>query len=146
MGEVILNEDCIQLMSQFEGITGAGSRDCIIDNRNNRLILVINTGEMGKAIGKQGISIKNASDVMGKRIEVVEYSSNPEEFIRNCFLPAQVISVEIEEDSDTGDKIALVDVREDDRGIAIGKAGKNIFKAKTLAQRQHDIADVQLVQ
>ena len=31
-------------------------------------------------------------------------------------------------------------------GLAIGKAGKNIFKAKILAQRQHDIADVQLVQ
>ncbi|MDD1673522.1 MAG: NusA-like transcription termination signal-binding factor, partial [Methanomicrobiales archaeon] len=31
-----------------------------------------------------------------------------------------------------------------DRGIAIGKDGKNIFKAKKLAQRQHDITDVKL--
>lgn len=146
MGEIILNEDCLQLMSQFEGLTGAGSRDCIIDDRNDRLILVINSGEMGKAIGKQGVSIKNASDMLGKRIEVVEYSHNPEQFIRNCFLPAQVISVEIEEDDETGDRIAHVDVREEDRGIAIGKAGKNIFKAKKLAQRQHDISDIQLVQ
>jgi N utilization substance protein A len=36
-------------------------------------------------------------------------------------------------------------VRDEDKGIAIGKEGKNIFKAKRLAQRQHNIADVRLV-
>ncbi|MDT8358531.1 MAG: NusA-like transcription termination signal-binding factor [Methanomicrobiaceae archaeon] len=146
MAEIVLNEDCLRLMSQFESITGAGSRDCIIDDRNERLIFVINQGEMGRAIGKQGMSIKNASDVMGKRIEVVEYSGDPEQFIRNCFLPAQVKSIEIRPNEDTGDLIAYVDVREEDRGIAIGKAGKNIFKAKRLAQRQHDVADILLLQ
>jgi N utilization substance protein A len=145
MGEVILNEQCLQLMSQFEGITGAGSRDCIIDERNERIIFVINPGDMGRAIGKQGSSIKNASDMLGKRIELVEYSDDPEQFIKNCFLPAQVISVTMTEDEE-GNQIALVEVREEDRGIAIGKGGKNIYKAKQLAKRQHGIDDVQLEQ
>jgi N utilization substance protein A len=39
-----------------------------------------------------------------------------------------------------------VEVRDEDRGIAIGKDGKNIFKAKKLSQRQHNIADVQILQ
>ncbi|KQC04630.1 MAG: transcription elongation factor NusA [Methanoculleus sp. SDB] len=145
MGEVILTEQTLQLMAQFEEITGAGSRDCIIDERNERLIFVINPGEMGRAIGKQGSSIKKASDILGKRIEVVEYSNDLEQFLKNCFLPAQVLSIEFEERED-GERVALVDVREEDRGIAIGKAGKNIFKAKQLVRRQYDIADVQLVQ
>jgi len=145
MGEVILNEESLQLMSQFEELTGAGSRDCIIDERNERLIFVINPGDMGRAIGKRGASIKNASEVMGRRIEVVEYSSDVEQFLRNCFLPANVTSVEITEDEE-GEDIALIDVSEEDRGLAIGKSGKNIFKAKQLAERQHGIADVQLVQ
>ncbi|ACL17462.1 NusA-like transcription termination signal-binding factor [Methanosphaerula palustris] len=144
MGEVLLTEDCMRLISQFESLTGAGSRDCVIDDRNERIIYVINPGEMGLAIGKKGASIKKASDVMGKRIEVVEYSDDPEQFIKNCFLPAQVVSVEFEE-SEEG-PVAHVEVREEDRGIAIGKEGKNIFKAKRLSQRQHDIADVQLEQ
>ena len=134
----------MHLISQFESLTGAGSRDCVIDDRNERIIYVINPGEMGLAIGKKGASIKKASDVMGKRIEVVEYSDDPEQFIKNCFLPAQVVSVEFEE-SEEG-PVAHVEVREEDRGIAIGKEGKNIFKAKRLSQRQHDIADVQLEQ
>ena len=132
-------------MSEFEHLTGAGSRDCIIDERNERLIFVINPGEMGRAIGKQGSSIKKASDELGKRIEVVEYSDDAEQFLRNCFLPARVTSVSFEEDEE-GDLVAFIDVVEEDRGIAIGKAGKNIFKAKCLAERQHDILDVQLVQ
>ena len=93
MVEVKLTEDCMRLISQFESLTGAGSRDCVVDERNARLIFVINPGDMGLAIGKKGASIKKASEVMGKKIEVVEYNSNPEQFIKNCFLPAQVTSI-----------------------------------------------------
>jgi N utilization substance protein A len=143
MSEIVLTEDCMRLISQFERLTGAGSRDCVIDDRNNRLIFVVNPGEMGLAIGKKGASIKKAMEVMDKKIEVVEYSTSPEQFLKNCFLPAQVTVVEFEE-SDDG-QIAHIEVREEDRGIAIGKEGKNIFKAKKLALRQHNIADVILV-
>ncbi|MBR6011006.1 MAG: KH domain-containing protein, partial [Methanomicrobium sp.] len=38
-----------------------------------------------------------------------------------------------------------VDIVEEDRGIAIGKGGKNIFKANKLAERQHDIVSVQIL-
>ena len=143
MPEVVLNEDCMRLISQFERLTGAGSKDCVIDDRNERVIFVINPGEMGLAIGKKGASIKKAAEVIGKKIEGVEYNPNPEQFLRNCFLPAQVTGIEFE--TIDGEQIAHVEVRDDHRGIAIGKEGKNIFKAKKLAQRQHNIADVQLV-
>ncbi len=145
MPQVTLTEECMRLISQFESLTGAGSRDCIVDNRNERIIFVINPGDMGLAIGKSGSSIKKASDVMGKRIEVVEYSADPGQFLRNCFLPAQVTDIDFDTNEED-QQVALIEVRDEDRGLAIGKAGKNIFKAKVLAQRQHDIADVQLVQ
>lgn len=144
MPEVVLTEDCMRLISQFESLTGAGSRDCVIDERNGRLIFVVNPGDMGLAIGKKGASIKKASETMGKKIEVVEYNSNVEQFIRNCFLPAQVTSIKIE--GEPGQQTVTVDVRTEDRGIAIGKEGKNIFKAKKLALRQHNIADIQILQ
>ncbi|MBP1929386.1 N utilization substance protein A [Methanolinea mesophila] len=142
MAEVVLTEDCMRLISQFERLTGAGSRDCVIDERNNRIIFVINPGEMGLAIGKSGSSIKKAMEVMGKRIEVVEYASNAEQFLKNCFLPAKVLNVDLEGNDD--EKVAYITVADEDRGIAIGKEGKNIFKAKKLAQRQYNIADVLL--
>lgn len=144
MPEVKLTEDCMRLISQFESLTGAGSRDCVVDERNGRLIFVVNPGDMGLAIGKKGASIKKASEAMGKKIEVVEYNSNVEQFIRNCFLPAQVTAMKFE--GEPGQQTVTVEVRDEDRGIAIGKEGKNIFKAKKLALRQHDVADVQILQ
>jgi N utilization substance protein A len=144
MVEVKLTEDCMRLISQFESLTGAGSRDCVVDDRNARLIFVVNPGDMGLAIGKKGASIKKASEVMGKKIEVVEYNSNVEQFLKNCFLPAQVTSILFEGEGDQ--QTATVEVRDEDRGIAIGKDGKNIFKAKKLSLRQHNIADVQILQ
>jgi len=144
MVEVKLTEDCMRLISQFESLTGAGSRDCVVDDRNERLIFVVNPGDMGLAIGKKGASIKKASEVMGKKIEVVEYNSNPEQFLKNCFLPAKVTTIVFSGEEDA--RSATVDVSDEDRGIAIGKNGKNIFKAKKLAQRQHNIADVQILQ
>jgi len=122
MAEVKLTEDCMRLISQFESLTGAGSRDCVMDDRNGRLIFVVNPGDMGLAIGKKGASIKKASEVMGKKIEVVEYNSNPEQFIKNCFLPAKVTSVIFE--GEPGAQSVTVDVPDEDRGIAIGKDGK----------------------
>ena len=145
MPQVVLTEECMRLISQFESLTGAGSRDCVVDNRNERIIFVINPGDMGLAIGKSGSSIKKASEVMGKRIEVVEYSMDPAQFLRNCFLPAQVTGVDFDTNEED-QQVACIEVRDEDRGLAIGKAGKNIFKAKVLALRQHDIADVQLMQ
>jgi N utilization substance protein A len=67
---------------------------------------------------------------MGRKIEVVEYSTDATQFLKNCFLPAQVTSVEFENDEETGEPVAHIEVRDEDRGIAIGKEGKNIFKAK----------------
>jgi N utilization substance protein A len=146
MGGVVLNEQSLQLMAQFEELTGAGSRDCIVDDQNDRLIFVINPGDMGRAIGKKGATIKSVSETLGKRVEVVEYSSDPAQFLKNCFLPAKVLDVDIRdgEEEDDDQRVAYVDIPEEDRGLAIGKAGKNIIKAKQLAQRQHDIADVKL--
>jgi N utilization substance protein A len=144
MGGVVLNEQSLQLMAQFEELTGAGSRDCIVDDQNDRLIFVINPGDMGRAIGKRGVTIKSVMDTLGKRIEVVEYSTDPEQFLKNCFLPAKVLDVDIRDEDEDDGRVAYVDVEEEDRGLAIGKAGKNIIKAKQLAMRQHDIDDVKL--
>ncbi|MCP1662376.1 MAG: NusA-like transcription termination signal-binding factor [Methanocalculus sp. MSAO_Arc1] len=144
MSEITLDEDCMRLISQFESLTGAGARDCVIDARHDRVIFIINPGEMGLAIGKKGASIRKASEALDRRVEVVEYSDDLIQFIRNCFLPAQVMSIEIEGEDDS--RVAQIEVREDDRGLAIGKEGKNILKAKQLLRRQFDIGDVEILQ
>jgi N utilization substance protein A len=82
--------------------------------------------------------------VLGKRIEMVEYAETPEEFIINIFKPAEV--VRIERNAENGPMNVFVKQRSD-LGIAIGKSGCNIEKARTLSRRffGFEIGEVLLV-
>jgi N utilization substance protein A len=113
-------------------LTKSTANDCVIDDRFDRVIYVISPGDMGLAIGKKGDNIKRLQNVLGKRIEMVEYDDNIEIFIANIFKPAEVVG--IERGPENGPINVIVRQRSD-LGIAIGKAGCNIEKARTLCRR-----------
>jgi transcription termination/antitermination protein NusA len=113
-------------------LTKSTALDCVIDDRFDRVIYVIRPGDMGLAIGKKGDNIRRLQGVLGKRIEMVEYAEKPEDFLVNIFKPAEVIGI----DHGTGDGPVNVFVKQrSDLGIAIGKAGCNIEKARILCRR-----------
>ena len=113
-------------------LTKATALDCVIDDRFDRVIYVIRPGDMGLAIGKKGENIRRLQNVLGKRIEMVEYAETPDTFIANIFKPAEVVRTEQAE----GNGPVNVFVRQrSDLGIAIGKAGCNIEKARILCRR-----------
>ncbi|WP_456328411.1 NusA-like transcription termination signal-binding factor [Archaeoglobus sp.] len=134
---VKLSEESIRYLTLFESLTGASIKDCIV--QDDKVIFVVKKGDMGLAIGKGGINVERAREIIGKKIELIEHSDNPEEFIANIFKPIKV-NVKIIEKG--GKKIAIVSVNPQYKGLVIGKGGKNINKAKELAKRHHDIDDV----
>ena len=113
-------------------LTKATALDCIIDDRFDRVIYVIRPGDMGLAIGKKGDNIRRLQNVLGKRIEMVEFAETADSFITNIFKPAEVTGVE--HSTATGPVNVFVRQRSD-LGIAIGKAGCNIEKARVLCRR-----------
>jgi len=129
----------IRFISLFESITGAVARDCIIDEE--RIIFIVKQGNIGLAIGKKGINIKRVRDFLRKPIEVVEFAQSPENFIKNTLAPARIQLITVSERRD-GKKVAMVTVNDQDRGIAIGKNGKNVARARLLARRHYNIEDV----
>ena len=113
-------------------LTKSTALDCIIDDRFDRIIYIVKQGDMGLAIGKKGENIKRLQNVLGKRVEMVEYSEDRDEFVTNIFKPAEVDRVE--QDATTGQLNVYV-TRKSDLGIAIGKGGCNIEKARLLTRR-----------
>ena len=134
----------LQFISLFESITGATVRDCIIDDENNRVIYVVKEGEAGIAIGKRGKNIILLEKMTGKKHEVIEFSDNPAAFIRNALRPARLREIRITQRTD-GKKIAVVSVDPRDKGIAIGKNGKNAERIRFLAKRYFDISNVSIL-
>ena len=140
MTEVKLTTEGIRYIALFESLTGAIARDCYVDDENDRVIFVVKKGDMGLAIGKNGNSINRVKKSIGKHIEIVEYSDDVDEFVANALQPVFVKKVHVVAKENR--KLAYVEVMSKDRGIAIGKNGRNIQKAKVLAQRHYGLEDV----
>lgn len=139
MSEVRLNTDCIRYIALFESLTGAQARDCYEDTEG-RLIFVVKNGDMGSAIGRGGEHINRVTKSIGKHIEIVEHSDDPAEFVKNAFHPISTKKVDVVNKDDK--RIAYVEVLTKEKGLAIGRDGKNIDKIKKICRRHHNIDDV----
>ena len=142
--EIKLTSDELRLMSLFQSVTSATARDCILDEKMDRVIFVVNKGQMGLAIGKGGSTIKQLQNVVAKKIELVEFSDDAAEFIRNMLNAEMVNDVRISDRSD-GSKQAVVTVDPRKKGAVVGREGRNAEKARLLAKRYFQITNVQIV-
>ncbi|MEM3627897.1 MAG: NusA-like transcription termination signal-binding factor [Candidatus Bathyarchaeia archaeon] len=133
----------MRYIALFESITGASVKDCIVDEEQGRVIFVVNEGQIGVAIGKGGRNIRTLESMTGKKHEIIEYSEDPVQFIKNALKPAIVKEVRLTERTD-GKRIAVVTVNPRDKGVAIGKNGRNAERLRFLAKRYFDIQNVSI--
>lgn len=90
---------------------------------------------VGTFVGGRGIRVQAVMNEIGERekIDIVTWSDNASEFIREALSPAEINKVEID------DKKAKVYVTEDQQSIAIGKQGQNVRLASKLTGYDIDI-------
>jgi len=133
----------MRYIALFESITGASVKDCIINEEQSRVIFVVKQGEIGVAIGKGGRNIHTLERMTSKKHEIIEYSEDPVQFIKNALKPAMVREIRITERPD-GRKTAVVAVHPKDKGVAIGKNGRNAERLRFLAKRYFQIQNVSI--
>lgn len=136
MGAKLTSEE-MGYMTIFEDITKATVKDCI--KNKDEIIFVVKKGDIGLAIGKKGVSVNKVKKVLGKRIEIIEHSDDPVEFVKKLFHSFRVEDIQM---SENGTKVVKMYVDERDKNMAIGMRGKNLQKMKMLAKRYHDIEDI----
>ena len=139
--KIKLTSDELRLMSLFQSITSVTARDCVVDEKMDRVIFIVNKGQMGLAIGKGGMTIRQLQNVVAKKVELVEYSDDASDFVRNILNPQMVNEVRITQRTD-GSKQAVVLVDAKRKGVVVGKEGRNAEKARLLAKRYFQISNV----
>lgn len=141
--EIRLTPEEMRYISLFQDITKAAVKDCIIDQENNRIIFLVDSKDMGMAIGKNGLNVRKLKNSLGKDVEIVAYSDNLDDMVKFLMAPARVRSIRLV-NSDSK-KSVYVTVDPQDKGIAIGRSGKNVVRAKLILKRYMDIDNVVIV-
>ncbi|MGC8961446.1 MAG: NusA-like transcription termination signal-binding factor, partial [Candidatus Bathyarchaeia archaeon] len=107
---------------------------------NDRIIFVAKQGDMGLAIGKRGKNVGLLRKLLGKPVEIVEYSDSPDQLVKNSLAPARIRSVRMAEKP--GKRILIIEVDPKDKALAIGRNGKTIEKTRMLVKRYFQIDHV----
>lgn len=91
---------------------------------------------VGSCVGMRGIRIQNiVNELNGEKIDVVQWSPDPKDFIANALSPAQVVEVHLNDH----DHAAQVIVPDKQLSLAIGKEGQNVRLAAKLTGWRIDI-------
>ncbi|WP_326652958.1 MULTISPECIES: transcription termination factor NusA [unclassified Streptomyces] len=91
----------------------------------------------GACIGPMGARVRNVmAELLGEKIDIVDWSDDPAEMVANALSPARVSKVEV---VDLGARSARVTVPDYQLSLAIGKEGQNARLAARLTGWRIDI-------
>jgi transcription termination/antitermination protein NusA len=91
----------------------------------------------GACIGPMGSRVRNVmTELHGEKIDIVDYSADPAEFVAHALSPARVSKVNV---VDLAGRVAQVIVPDYQLSLAIGKEGQNVRLAARLTGWRIDI-------
>ncbi|WP_088224801.1 transcription termination factor NusA [Desulfosporosinus sp. FKB] len=95
-----------------------------------------NVDPVGACVGPKGTRVQTiVTELKGEKIDIVNFSTDPHEFVANALSPAKVVGVYPK----TNEKVAVVVVPDYQLSLAIGKEGQNARLAAKLTGWKIDI-------
>ncbi len=113
----------------------------IVREPNGRTKIAVRSNDrdidaVGACVGMRGMRVQAiVQELRGEKIDIVEYSEDPEVFIRNALSPAKVSRITINKEENH----MTIIVADDQMSLAIGKKGQNVRLAAKLAKWKIDI-------
>jgi len=125
----------------LEQDAGVQALDVLVDSEN--LVFVVKSEDLGRAIGKNASNIARMERKFGRKVDFVEYSENLDGFLKNLFKPVKLESIQLSENA--GGQSAVLRVDSQNKGLAIGKGGSKINRARELAKRHFGVVELKLL-
>ncbi len=102
---------------------------------------------VGSLVGQRGVRVSTVmSELGGEKIDIIEWSPDPIDFIEDALSPAQVLDIKIEAEPDPEANErghAIAEVMADQQSLAIGRGGQNVRLAAKLTGWKIDIVSTQ---
>jgi N utilization substance protein A len=96
---------------------------------------------VGSLVGQRGVRVSTVmSELGGEKIDIIEWSPEPVEFIEDALSPAQVLNIKVITEPDAENRGHVeVEVSPDQQSLAIGRGGQNVRLAAKLTGWKIDI-------
>ena len=137
MTRIRYDVDQMKTMALFESITRSSLKDMI--KKEESILFVVMPGHIGKAIGKQAVNVKKLERVLNKKVRIIEYHPELEDFIKNLIMPLKAADIMIDE--------KVVTIRSPDtktRGYLIGRAASTLRANEEIVKRYFDIKEIKI--
>jgi len=138
MVDIKLTDTLLRNMMTFRKITGSEAKDCIVGE--TKIVFLVKNGDLGKAIGKNMRNLQRLKTHFKMNVDLIEHVPDPVQFVKKIFHDYKTGEVNIEEKN--GKQILTLKVSRVDKGLIIGKSGRNLRIAKDLMKRYCSIDDV----
>ncbi len=138
MMKIKYDAQLIKLMSFFESATHARLRDCLIDG--NGVLTFVVADNIGLAIGKNGATAKRLESSLKRKLKIVAFSEDLEQFIRNLIAPLKIRGIERKED-----KTVVITPEPESRGYIIGRAASSLRNYESIVKRYFDVKELRVV-
>ncbi len=94
---------------------------------------------IGSCVGQRGARIQTIiNELNGEKIDIIEWSDDPEKFLINAISPAKAESVDFDDEKN----LAIINVPSDQLSLAIGREGQNVRLAVKLTGWDINIREI----
>ncbi len=135
--KIVYDTGTMQVMVHFEQLTRARLKDCILGEQ--QAIFIVESGDIGKAIGVKGANVRRLEAALKKKVKMVEFAPELVSFIKNLVYP---IDVKVQEQDDGVVVLIPPDLKA--RGLLIGRNAQTLRAYEAVVQRFFPIKELRV--
>lgn len=136
---ITLDNEKLQTISIVEKVTGAHI-DKVLE-KDDKLVLIVEAGGARRIVGPSGKTLKKLESKLGKKLKIIEKTTDKMQFVKNALLPLRVES--IKEESGV---IVVEGKDEKTRGLMIGSKARNLRWTESVVQMYFpDVQEIKVV-
>lgn len=136
--KIVYDNKLMSYLILFENLMNVKAKDAFI--KDELVYFVVAKPELGKVIGVSGVKIKKLQDVLKKRVRIIPYTENLEEFVKDLIYPFEVEKIE--------NKDGVIEIHSKyakTKGLLIGRERRNLLNLKEIISRYFTIKDVKVL-
>ncbi|MBN2052638.1 NusA-like transcription termination signal-binding factor [Candidatus Woesearchaeota archaeon] len=136
--KITFDTELIKIMALFENLTHSKLKDCFYDRE--KLVFLVEPGEMGKALGKNKSNIVQLEKLLKRKVKIVEFNTGRVQFITNYLAPLKIVEIKEE-----GDVVTITGADTKTKGLMIGIKAQNLRNLEKIVSKYFTIQEIKVI-